>query len=79
MKQNKNQFSKLVMLAKDLLTEGKPDCQHANECFCNGRWGWFAYDDPLSNAAGGKPWGECHCATDTQRETIEVIQEIKEG
>lgn len=34
--------------------------------FCDecrvGQWGRGAIDDPLSNAAGGRPWRECRCA-----------------
>lgn len=35
-------------------------CSHSRECFnVRNRWGLLAFDDPLSNAAGGKPF--CHC------------------
>lgn len=73
----KHPVERLVMSIKNLLAEGKPDCPRADECFCDGRWGWFAFDDPLNNAAGGKPWGECYCATDAQREAVEIVQKIK--
>lgn len=39
----------------DAVAEGCPECE---QCKFS-PWGRGAYDDPLSNAAGGKPWGPC--------------------
>ena len=47
---------------EEALSEGCPvcpDCQYPWGDSKN-RWGRGAYDDPLSNACGGKPWGRCY-------------------
>lgn len=57
-----------------LLKESAPSgCPKSGECFQDGRWGWLAYDDEESNACGGKPWGECFCATDVQRQSADEL------
>lgn len=43
----------------DANSEGCPECpvcQVTGDC---GQWGRGAIDDPLSNAAGGRPWRDC--------------------
>lgn len=53
------------------------DCEHVHKCFStDGRWGLGAYDDPESNAAGGKPWCECWCMTaEEKKEADEFMLE----
>lgn len=41
-----------------------PACHLALECGSDTNFGLGSYDDALSNAAGGKPWGECFCAVE---------------
>jgi len=51
------------------------DCHHAWECFGGeGPWGKGAYDDPLSSACGGRPWGHCHCMTQEERKELEMAR-----
>jgi|GEM_PF-3188986 len=38
------------------------DCPQRWECESEHGYGLGSFEDDLSNAAGGKPWQECHCA-----------------
>lgn len=50
-------------------SEGRPDCPHRWECGNEHAWpGLGAHPDPLSNAAGGRPYRECSCAMEAHRE-----------
>ena len=45
-------------------------CDKAYECFNGCRYGKGCYVDDLNNAMGGKPWQECHCMTQEEREQV---------
>ena len=58
------------MTSDDAFREGVVPCED-----CHGSpWGRGAQDDPLSNAAGGRPWRECPgvCNGQNEMETAEM-------
>ena len=65
----------LLQALQELLEDGETmtRCPKAEECFSDGRTGWLAFEDPVSNAAGGCWFMECYCASDAQRKASELL------
>jgi hypothetical protein len=43
-------------------------CVHGEECFDGGKYGKGCFEDELNNSMSGKPWQECYCMTEEEKE-----------